>query len=63
MHRVLAPGATGVIASWQPMERFPMLKDIYVALRDLLPNMPFGDGKAPLGDPQDIVNEMTANGF
>jgi SAM-dependent methyltransferase len=63
MYRVLAPGGTGVIASWQPMERFALLADIFAALRGLLPNMPFGDGKAPLGDPQDIVNEMTASGF
>lgn len=63
MHRVLAPGGFGVIASWQPMERFAMLSDVFVALRSLLSNMPFGDGKAPLGDPQEIVREMSAAGF
>jgi len=63
MHRVLAPGGCGVVSSWQPMERFAMLAEVFVALRGLLPNMPFGDGKAPLGDPQEIILEMTAAGF
>lgn len=63
MHRVLAPGGFGVIASWLPMERFALLSDVFVVLRSLLPNMPFGDGKAPLGDPREIVDEMTAAGF
>ncbi len=40
-----------------------MLSDVFVALHELLPNLPFGGGKAPLGDPQEIVSEMTAAGF
>jgi SAM-dependent methyltransferase len=63
MLRVLVPGGTGCIASWQPMDRFPLLRDIFTALRELLPNLPFGDGKAPLGDPAEIVTEMSAAGF
>ncbi|HEY5961399.1 MAG TPA: methyltransferase domain-containing protein, partial [Polyangiaceae bacterium] len=63
MHRTLAPGGVGLVASWQPMERFAMLADVFGALRSLLPNLPFGDGKAPLGEPSEIVGEMTAAGF
>ncbi len=63
LYRVLAPGGCGIITSWQPMERFPMLGDIYAALRHLLPEIPFGDGKAPLGELAQIVDEMTAAGF
>lgn len=63
MLRVLAPGGVGAIASWQPMERFPMLRDIFKAIRTLLPNLPFGGGKAPLGEPDEIVSEMASVGF
>lgn len=63
MLRVLLPGGTGAITSWQPMDRFPLLRDIFAALRDLLPNLPFAAGKAPLGEPAEIVAEMSAAGF
>jgi hypothetical protein len=63
MYRVLSPKGVAVISSWQPMERFKMLSDVFVALRQLLPNLPFGDGTAPLGDAASITQEMTAAGF
>ena len=63
MLRVLAPGGLACIASWQPMDRFPMLRDVFAALGELLPGMPFGEGKAPLGEPDEIIHEMTAVGF
>jgi SAM-dependent methyltransferase len=63
MLRALVPGGVGAISSWQPMERFPLLSDIFAALRDRLPNLPFGGGKAPLGEPAEIVAEMSAAGF
>jgi ubiquinone/menaquinone biosynthesis C-methylase UbiE len=63
MLRVLEPGGVGAIASWQPMERFPLLRDIFKAIRTLLPNLPFGGGKAPLGEPDEILDEMSSAGF
>jgi ubiquinone/menaquinone biosynthesis C-methylase UbiE len=63
MHRMLVPGGVGVVASWEPMERFGMLSDIFGSMRTLLPNLPFGNGKAPLGEPSEIMDEMTAAGF
>jgi ubiquinone/menaquinone biosynthesis C-methylase UbiE len=61
--RVLIPGGTAVIASWQPMERFPMLSDIFAALHELLPDLPFGGGKAPLGESSEFLDELSAAGF
>jgi SAM-dependent methyltransferase len=63
LHRTLKPGGVAVVSSWQPMERFEMLRDIFAALHDLLPNMPFGSGKAPLGEPEEIQAEMAEAGF
>ena len=63
LYRTLKPSGVAVISSWQPMERFALLSDIYVALKDLLPDMPFGQGKAPLGDPEEIRAEMETVGF
>jgi SAM-dependent methyltransferase len=63
MLRVLARGGVGAIASWQPMERFFLLSDIFKAIATLLPNLPFGGGKAPLGEPDEIVSEMSSAGF
>jgi SAM-dependent methyltransferase len=63
MLRVLKPDGVAIISSWLPMERFIMLSDIFVALRKLLPNLPFGGGTAPLGDAESIIQEMTLAGF
>jgi SAM-dependent methyltransferase len=63
LYRTLKPGGVAVISSWQPMERFALLSDIYTALKKLLPDIPFGDGKAPLGEPEEIRAEMTTAGF
>jgi SAM-dependent methyltransferase len=63
LYRTLRPGGVAVISSWQPMERFALLSDIFRALAELLPDLPFGQGKAPLGEPEEIQAEMTAAGF
>jgi SAM-dependent methyltransferase len=63
LYRTLKPGGVAAITSWQPMERFALLSDIYVALRDLLPDMPFGQGRAPLGELEEIRAEMQEAGF
>jgi ubiquinone/menaquinone biosynthesis C-methylase UbiE len=61
--RVLVPGGVGVISSWLPMERFPMLAEIFATLRQLLPGLPLGGEKAPLVSGEEIVAEMQAAGF
>jgi SAM-dependent methyltransferase len=63
LYRTLKPGGVAVVSSWQPMERFALLSDVFVALRKLLPDIPFGQGKAPLGEPEDIQLEMGQAGF
>jgi SAM-dependent methyltransferase len=63
LYRTLKPGGVAVVSSWQPMDRFQLLSDIFDALRSLLPNMPFGNGKAPLGELDELVTEMTQAGF
>jgi 2-polyprenyl-3-methyl-5-hydroxy-6-metoxy-1,4-benzoquinol methylase len=63
MLRVLVPDGVGVIATWQPMERFPMLAEVFSALRELLPGLPLGGNKAPLVAPSEIIDEMGAAGF
>lgn len=63
MLRVLVPGGVGAMASWQPMERFPMLCDVMAAIRELLPGLPFSGDKPVLASSQDIVDEMSGAGF
>jgi hypothetical protein len=61
--RVLSPGGRAVIASWQPITRVPLLVSVFEALAAELPNMPFGDGKGPLSDPEDLRRELGEAGF
>ncbi len=61
--RVLRPGGRAVVSSWQPMTRVPVLVAVFEALAAELPNMPFGDGKGPLSDPEDMRRELSDAGF
>jgi SAM-dependent methyltransferase len=61
--RVLRPGGRVVIASWQPMTRVPVLVSVFEALSAELPSVPFGDGKGPLSDPDDLRRELSEAGF
>jgi ubiquinone/menaquinone biosynthesis C-methylase UbiE len=63
LFRVLRPGGRAVISSWQPMARVPVLVSLFEALAAELPNMPFGDGKGPLSDPEDLQRELSEAGF
>jgi hypothetical protein len=45
------------------MTRVPVLWSVSEALAAELPDMPFGDGKGPLSDPDDIRSELSAAGF
>jgi SAM-dependent methyltransferase len=61
MARVLRPGCPALVASWVPFAGpFGALME---AAREVLPDLPFGAGQAPLGHPDDIRREMTAAGF
>ncbi len=61
--RVLKPGGRAVVSSWQPLLRVPTLVAVFQALAQELPNLPFGDGKGPLSDPEEFRAEMSAAGF
>jgi SAM-dependent methyltransferase len=63
LHRVLRPGARAAVTSWQPFDRVPMLATLFATLVELMPALPFGDAKAPLGDKDEFRAEMTAGGF
>lgn len=61
--RVLRPEGRAVVASWAPMERVPLLADIYRSLGEVLPDLPFGQANRPLCDPAELRAEMAAAGF
>jgi SAM-dependent methyltransferase len=63
LFRVIRPGGRAVVASWQPMSRIPILVAVFEALAAELPDLPFGDGKGPLSNPDDLRREMEAAGF
>ncbi|MDB4990339.1 MAG: hypothetical protein JWN04_5517 [Myxococcaceae bacterium] len=63
LSRVLRPGGRAVVSSWHPMTRVPVLVDVFAALAAELPELPFGDGKGPLTDADDLRREMSAAGF
>jgi SAM-dependent methyltransferase len=59
--RVVRPGCLVLISSWVPFAGpFGILME---AARELLPGLPVGGGKPPLGTPEEIRAEMTAAGF
>ena len=58
LHRVLRPGGRAVVASWQPFERVPLIAELFVTLAELMPGLPFGKSKAPLGEPDEMRDEM-----
>lgn len=61
LRRVLRPGRRAVVSGWAPLDgAFALVMD---GIRTMLPDLPFGDGKGPLSDPQEFRAEMTAVGF
>ena len=61
LHRVLKPGRRAVVSSWLPFEGpYAILMD---AVRAHVPGLPFGQGQAPLGTPDDYHREMKEAGF
>jgi SAM-dependent methyltransferase len=61
LRRVLKPGARAVVSSWAP--RTGPFALVLESIAALLPDYPFGKGKAPLGDPEDMAGEMRDAGF
>jgi SAM-dependent methyltransferase len=61
--RVLKPGARAVVTSWQPMDRVPLLAELFATLTELMPDLPFGSSKAPLAEPDALRDEMYEAGF
>jgi ubiquinone/menaquinone biosynthesis C-methylase UbiE len=63
MKRVLAPGGVAVVSSWRPFSEAPLLAALMGALAEQLPDLPFGKSKAPMGEVDEVLSEMTAAGF
>lgn len=61
LKRVLKPGRRAVVSSWAP--RTGPFALVLESIAALLPGYPFGKGKAPLGDPDEMAGEMGAAGF
>lgn len=61
--RVLRPGGRAVVATWQPMGQVPLLMGVFQALSEELPSIPYGDGRGPLSDPDELRAEMADAGF
>ena len=60
--RVLAKGGRIAIGSWQPFTDVPGLRDVFAALSEKMPNLPFND-TPPLGDARELQHELEAAGF
>lgn len=61
LHRVLKPGGSAVVSSWSPFHG--IFANIMGAMQEVLPEIPFGSGKGPLGDPNELEAELSAAGF
>lgn len=61
LYRVVKAGGVAVVSSWAPFEG--IFASIMAALREVLPEIPFGSGKGPLGDPDELAAELRAAGF
>lgn len=59
--RVLKPGKSAVVSSWAPFEG--IFKSVMGAMAEVLPEIPFGSGKGPLGDADEFAAEMREAGF
>lgn len=61
LRRVLRPNGCAVVSSWAPFDGpFALVME---SVRAMLPNLPFGQGRAPLGDPGEFAGEMRTAGF
>ena len=63
LRRVLVPGGCVAVASWQPFDTVPLITELFTALGELMPGLPFGKNKAPLGEADEMRGEMREAGF
>jgi len=63
LFRVLRPAGRAVVASWRPFVHVPPVKVAFDKLIELMPELPFGKSKAPLGEPEEVRAEFEAAGF
>jgi ubiquinone/menaquinone biosynthesis C-methylase UbiE len=63
VHRVLRQGAQLAISSWRPFVHVPPIKAAFEILVELMPELPFGKSKAPLGEPEEVQAELEGAGF
>ncbi len=61
MRRVLRPGGLAVVSSWVPFEG--PFGELLRTAREMIPSLPFGGGRPPLADPDEVRSELTAVGF
>jgi hypothetical protein len=61
LFRVVKPSSKVMISSWSPSDGPVEL--MYRIVREILPDLPFQEGRAPLGTKCDIVDEMSTAGF
>jgi SAM-dependent methyltransferase len=61
LHRVLKSGGVAVVSSWATFEG--IFASIMAAMREVLPDIPFGTGMGPLGDPEEFARELSSAGF
>jgi hypothetical protein len=61
--RVLRPGGRAVVSSWRPFHFVPPIQAAFEILLELMPELPFGKSKAPLGEVDEFRDELGAAGF
>ncbi len=59
--RVVKPGKKVMVSSWAPAEG--PVEATYRIVREILADLPFQQGRAPLGTDREIIEEMTLAGF
>lgn len=63
LSRVVRPGGAIVVSSWLPVDGIPLMRGLFQSLKELMPNLPLGDGAAPLSNRDVFAAEMTAAGL
>ena len=63
LYRVLRPKGRALVASWRPFDTVPPMKALFQILGELMPEVPFGKSKAPLGEPEELRAELEGAGF
>lgn len=63
LQRVLRPGSKLAVSSWRPFVHIPPIKAAFELLVELMPELPFGKGTAPLGEPEEVQAELEGAGF